>query len=148
MIDEVTAVVLLREDGAALLQHRDDKPGLRHAGCWGFPGGHRDPGERLDACARRELLEETEYRCRRLNRLETGDHADGPKTTYRLTVYWARYDGVQKVRCLEGQGLEFIRREDAHEYKVPPYVMAAWGRALARARGRAPQKTGERKNGN
>jgi hypothetical protein len=28
----VAAVVLLRQDGAALFQLRDDKPGLRHAG--------------------------------------------------------------------------------------------------------------------
>jgi hypothetical protein len=29
--DSVAAVLLLRADGAALLQHRDDRPGLRHA---------------------------------------------------------------------------------------------------------------------
>ena len=51
--ERVSAVILLRDDGAALMQHRDDKPGLRNAGMWVPPGGHRDPGEEAVACAGR-----------------------------------------------------------------------------------------------
>ena len=58
----VAGIVLLREpDGAALLQHRDDKPGLPHANLWVPPGGHCDGDESWDACAAREFLEETGY---------------------------------------------------------------------------------------
>jgi 8-oxo-dGTP pyrophosphatase MutT (NUDIX family) len=39
---QVCGVVLLREDGAALLQHRDDIPGIADPGLWVFPGGHRE----------------------------------------------------------------------------------------------------------
>jgi hypothetical protein len=35
----VCGVVLLRADGAALLQLRDDKPEIRDPGIWVFPGG-------------------------------------------------------------------------------------------------------------
>jgi 8-oxo-dGTP pyrophosphatase MutT (NUDIX family) len=68
---KVGGIVLLRGDGAALLQHRDDKPGLPHAGLWVFPGGHCEAGEPIEACARREFFEETGYRCEDVHELET-----------------------------------------------------------------------------
>ena len=37
----VCGVVLLREDGAALLQLRDDRPDIQDPGIWVFPGGRR-----------------------------------------------------------------------------------------------------------
>lgn len=131
-MSEVAAVFVLREDGAALLQHRDDRPGLRDAGKWVTPGGHRDDGETLEDGARRELREETAYHapvlhwlCSFLNVKD----ADGPP--YRLTIFWTRYDGVQPVQCLEGQGLEFVRREDAARYDIPPYLVQHWDSAIA-----------------
>jgi len=127
----VTGVVLLRDDGAALLQHRDDKPGLRHAGMWVMPGGHCDPGEALDACARREFLEETAYECNDLQRLFSFDDEENPDC--RCTVFWARYDGRQPVRCLEGQALKFVPREEAPSYLIPPYMLDLWDMAIAAA---------------
>src|SRR5439155_24976223 len=47
----VGGVVLLRDDNAALLQLRDNKPGLNAAGLWVFPGGHCEPDESLEAGA-------------------------------------------------------------------------------------------------
>src|SRR2546426_11810314 len=70
----VVGVVLLRPDGSALLQLRDNKPGLNAAGQWVFPGGHCDPGEPLEDGARREFLEETAYRCADLRLLTTFCH--------------------------------------------------------------------------
>jgi len=61
LIPNVCGVILLRRDGAALLRHRDDKPGLRHAGMWVPPGGHAVLGESKHDCARRELREETDH---------------------------------------------------------------------------------------
>jgi 8-oxo-dGTP diphosphatase len=46
-------VVLRDELGRVLLQHRGD------VDTWGLPGGCLEMGETLEACARRELLEET-----------------------------------------------------------------------------------------
>ena len=127
----VAAVVLLREDGAALLQHRDDNPGLRDAGMWVPPGGHCEPGESIEACARREFLEETEYQCDELNWLDSFHfNQEDEWPALHLTVFWARYDGVQPARCLEGQALEFVERQLAPSYPMPPYHIDVWDLAI------------------
>src|SRR5438552_1672978 len=129
---DVAAVFVLREDGAALLQHRDDKPGLRDAGKWVPPGGHIDAGEALEDCARRELREESAYSAKDLHWLTSIRNApSGQWAAYELNIFWTRYDGVQPVRCLEGQALEFIRREEANHYDIPPFLVQAWDDAIA-----------------
>ena len=134
--DLVSAVLLLRDDGAALLQHRDDKPGLRHAGMWTPPGGHSEPGEPPERCARREFLEETAYDCRELHWLIGLDynHEDGGPVQ-QLNFFWSPYDGLSPFTCLEGQALKFVRRQDAESFAVPEYLIAAWDLAIqARSR--------------
>ena len=122
----------MREDQAALLQLRDEKPGLRLAGHWVFPGGHREPGESLEDCARREFLEETDYKCGELQHLiEFLDDRELPPQ--QLTFFWTTFDGRQTTRCLEGQTLEFVPRESASLYKAPPYLVPLWDLALAAA---------------
>jgi 8-oxo-dGTP pyrophosphatase MutT (NUDIX family) len=127
----VAAIVLLREDGAALLQLRDDKPGLKHAGKWVPPGGHCEPGEAIEACARREFFEETRYRLGPLHPLLDFVDDDGVTTPSAVTVYWGVYDSSQTFECREGQALQFIRRVDADDHPIPPYLVDVWDRALA-----------------
>lgn len=129
--DEVAAIVLLRADGAALLQHRDEKPGLSHAGLWTPPGGHREPGESILACARREFEEETAYRLGELYMLTefVDDHVEG-HPPLKLTIFWAMYDDIQQVECREGQALEFVRREDASDYPMAEYLVDIWDHAI------------------
>jgi 8-oxo-dGTP pyrophosphatase MutT (NUDIX family) len=128
---QVAAIFLLRDDGALLTQHRDDKPGLPLAGRWVPPGGHCEAGEPLEVCARRELLEETGYDCGDLKLLgsvlddNVEDHA-----AYPLTVFWARYDGAQSIECFEGQAIEFIPRESATSYEIPQYLIEIWDLAI------------------
>lgn len=133
MTDNVAAILLLRADGAALLQHRDDKPALRHAGMWVPPGGHADPGEPMLDCARRELREETEYDAADLQFLTSFEDAVEGRPAYRLTVFWCRYDGVQSIVCHEGQGLAFIERSAATNYPMPAFVINTWDAALVAA---------------
>src|SRR6266511_2189574 len=110
----VAGVVLLRSDEAALLQLRDNKPGLNAAGQWGFPGGHCDAGETLEAGARRDF-----------------------QSMYELSLFWCAYDGRQPVRCFEGQAVEFIPREKAAGLSMPDYVWRVWDIALAALHARA-----------
>ena len=131
-MNQVAAVFVLREDGAALLQHRDDKPGLRDAGKWVPPGGHRDDGESLDACARRELQEETDYECDVLHWLRAFE--PGPWPHCRLHLFWTLYDGVQTVVCREGQALQFVKREAACYYPIPEPLLQVWDEAIHESR--------------
>ena len=128
----MAGIVLLREpDGAALLQHRDDKPGLPHANLWVPPGGHCDDDEPWLSCAAREFLEETGYRCAHLRLLAEIDVDNVPfSPPLRLRVFWDVYDGRQGVVCREGQALEFVTRGAAPGLAIPSYLVDLWDRAL------------------
>ncbi len=133
MIDRVGAVILLRRDGSALLQHRDNKPGLRHANMWVPPGGHAERDESMVECARRELCEETEYDASDLRHLMSYDDIAEGWPAYQLTIFWSEYDEIQPVVCHEGQMLAFIPRMMAAGYAIPHHLLNAWDAALAAA---------------
>lgn len=124
---------MLRHDGAALLQHRDDKPYLRHAGMWVPPGGHAESGESMCDCARRELREETEYDASDFRLLSSLDDTVEGWPAYQLTFFWCWYDETQPLACHEGQGLAFVERAAASKYSIPTYLVNAWDSALAAA---------------
>ena len=129
--DCVASVMLLRADGACLLQHRDVRSDIRHSGKWAPPGGHCQPGEPLHTCARRELLEETGYHCGRLHPLLTlVDDDERHWPAYTLTVFWTRYDENQILHCFEGQGVEFVGRAQAPKLQLPSYLLRIWDQAM------------------
>lgn len=135
MKSPVATVMLIREDGSLLLQHRDDKPGLSRANMWVPPGGHCECDEPTLECARREMLEETDYQCdSSLKFLKTIIDDAGNGHIYPLSIYWAFYDGKQKLTCHEGQGLEFIARKDAAHYDIPGNIIVAWDEVLSAAK--------------
>jgi 8-oxo-dGTP pyrophosphatase MutT (NUDIX family) len=128
----VGAVILLRDDGAALLQLRDVKPGLPRSGMWVVPGGHAEPGEAMADCARREFREETAYDCVELQFLySVVDVNDVTGDPYDLFLYWQTYDGRSPTICLEGQELRFFPRQRADGLDMPACLFAAWDAALA-----------------
>jgi len=127
----VCGVVLLRHDGAALLQLRDSKPDIQDPGIWVFPGGHVEPGESLEAGAHREFLEETCYDCGSLSEL-VQFRADqiGYQGSSTVAFFWGRYDQRQQFRCLEGQELRFVLRQEAVALPKRDYLLTVWDRAL------------------
>jgi len=127
----IVAIVLLRADGAALLQHRDDRPGLSAAGLWVFPGGHREKNETSLACALRELTEETAYHAETLFPLMSFmDDFPDPTSKGPMEIFYGWYDGFQPVRCLEGQDCRFVRRQEANGLRLPSYQYPIWDFAL------------------
>ena len=129
-LPSVSSVVLFESDGrTALLQHRDDKPGLILAGMWVFPGGHGEKGESPEECARREFFEETAYRLGELHVLGSFIDYSILNRPYRLNMFWSMYDGAQQVRCMEGQGMQFVARERAQN--VPGFLTFMWDAAIS-----------------
>jgi 8-oxo-dGTP pyrophosphatase MutT (NUDIX family) len=138
----VCGVVLLKGD-AALLQLRDDKPGLTDAGLWVFPGGHQEAGETPEEAARREFLEETGYACDRLHSLASMRGRDvGYERDFAMIFFWASYDGRQRLRCLEGQDLRFVDRGEVAGLASRPYLGTVWDLALAASRPANESTTG------
>lgn len=133
---QISGVVLLRQDGAALLQHRDDIPGIFDPGLWVFPGGHREGQETSEQAARREFLEETRYQCGELQSLGV---FSGPSLGYQrdlaLEFFWTRFEEGRSFECCEGQELRFVERSEAELLPVCPYLFRIWDRALLAAEG-------------
>ena len=128
-IRQVVGVVLLRDDGAALLQHRDDISTISDPGLWVFPGGHLEWNETPREGAAREMEEETCYRCHNLRPLIRLAIEEG-----QLLFFWEKYDGRQQVACREGQGLEFVDRQKVESLPKQPYVTDVFDLALAAQR--------------
>jgi 8-oxo-dGTP diphosphatase len=122
----VVGVVLLRDDGAALLQHRDDIETISDPGLWVFPGGHVEEGEAPEQGAVREFEEETCYHCARLRLLTRFLVPEG-----ELLFFWDTYNRRQPVECREGQALQFVPREDVGKLPRQNYLTRVWDLALA-----------------
>lgn len=125
-IRQVVGVVLLRDDGAALLQHRDDLATISDPGLWVFPGGHLESNETPRDGAAREMEEETAYRCHNLRPLVRLAIEEG-----ELLFFWESYDGRQYVACREGQAVEFVDRQKVESLPKQPYVIDVFDLALA-----------------
>ena len=113
-------VVLVNEAGQILMQLRDDIPTIADPGCWVNPGGVIDPGESPEDGARRELLEETDYRAGPLT-LAYERTLNRPEGYSEHQYYFiGRYDGVQPLTCNEGQELRFLDPATLPSLKTSP----------------------------
>ncbi len=56
---KLATLCYVRHEGRTLMLHRVKKAGDMHAGKWNGLGGKFEPGESPEACARREILEES-----------------------------------------------------------------------------------------
>jgi 8-oxo-dGTP diphosphatase len=135
----VCGVVLLRSDGAALLQLRDDKPGIQDPAIWVFPGGHLEPGETPIEGAVREFEEETCYRCAELVLVaDLSARQLGYPGDFRMVFFRASFDGRQRIECREGQALRFVGRAEIEALPRRDYLTRIWDLALA-ARAEQPE---------
>ena len=98
-------VILIKGD-KALMQLRDNKPGLSSAGLWSVPGGNLNKEESPKEAAIREFKEETGYNLKNpiFFKKLTYEFIEGNP---EVTFFYEKYDGQQKISCFEGQKMEF-----------------------------------------
>jgi len=63
---KLATLCYLRQNGKTLMVHRIKKPDDIHQGKWNGLGGKFEPGETPEECARREILEESGLRVKKL----------------------------------------------------------------------------------
>lgn len=117
----VAGAVLLRSDGAVLLQHRDDIPGISNPGKWSLFGGGLEVGETPQAGMLRELHEEIGAQPRSYRPLVI---IEGARTVFHL--YLARLEmPLDELVLGEGQGMAYVDPEVAlSEYDLAPVARA------------------------
>jgi 8-oxo-dGTP diphosphatase len=110
----VTAAVIER-DGRFFVTRRPR--GVHLEGVWEFPGGKCEPGESLEACLRREIVEELD------SEIEVGAEIYGvtheyPERIVELHFFQCRLIG--EPRAVDGQEMRWVLREELAALEFPP----------------------------
>lgn len=86
-------------------------------GMWEFPGGKLEPGETVEECIKRELMEELGVEVEVGDRLITIEH-DYSHLRVTLTVHHCRYLGgvPQPIECEE---IRWVTLDEIEQYSFP-----------------------------
>lgn len=118
----VTAVsVAMRRHDRMLLVRRGRAPSL---GFYAFPGGRVEPGETLEAAARRELLEETGLRAADLTPL-LSIRIEGDDRDYDLHVFSTRDAGGEPTPGDDADEAGFFTLAEMEGMELAQSVLAA-----------------------
>lgn len=94
-IPRIGVGVCVMQEGRVLLGKRK---GAHGAGEWSFPGGHLEFGESIEACAERELAEETGLRALSLEvKAWTNDLIEETKHYITFFVFVSRFEGEPQL---------------------------------------------------
>ena len=112
-------VMAFDRDHRALMQLRDDIPGIAAPGQWSLFGGAVEPGETLDQAARREFAEETGIdiatdRLAPLARFASQAKPGGVVHVYRLQ----RPIAPSELTLGEGAGFAFLTRPQVERFDL------------------------------
>lgn len=110
----VTAAVIER-DGAYLVTRR--QRGVHLEGYWEFPGGKCEPGESLDECLRRELVEELGADAEIGAELLAVTHAYPDR---RVELHFIACTLIGTPSPLLGQEMRWVARADLRSLQFPP----------------------------
>ncbi|MGA2440786.1 MAG: 8-oxo-dGTP diphosphatase MutT [Tepidisphaeraceae bacterium] len=110
------AIGVVKRDGRVLICQRktDDTLG----DFWEFPGGKCEPGESLEMCLARELMEEVGIEARVVRKLTPVEH-DYPHVSVRLHPFLCEHvEG--EATAIECQRTKWVEAEELSGYKFPP----------------------------
>jgi 8-oxo-dGTP pyrophosphatase MutT (NUDIX family) len=124
------AALLVTADGRYLMQLRDNRPDIIIPDHWGLFGGTVDSGESAEAAIRRELLEELEFRARRVEPFTEMRIAlpFAPPRTDRMSFFVVPVEERDLAAMVqhEGAGRRLFSAEAlAAEPRVAPWDLAA-----------------------
>ena len=111
------AIAVVTRGGHILVCQRHDTDSF--GGYWEFPGGKREPGETLEQCLARELMEELAIRVRPVAALTMIEHAY-PTARVRLFPFVCELDEAVEPRAIECQAMEWIDPPRVKAFKFPP----------------------------
>jgi 8-oxo-dGTP diphosphatase len=130
-------IVVLR--GEEVLLVRRGKPPAK--GAWSLPGGRQELGETAEACARRELLEETGITVGPLALIAHVDsiHRDSTgriEFHYTILDFGGRYESGETIPGDDVTELAWVRREEFDAYKLWPKAREVIAQTVARLAGK------------
>ena len=125
-------IVVLR--GADVLLVRRGKAPAK--GAWSLPGGRQELGETAEACARRELLEETGITVGPLTLIAHVDsiHRDSTgriEFHYTILDFGGRYESGEAIAGDDVTELAWVREEDFDAYRLWPVAREVIARAFS-----------------
>jgi 8-oxo-dGTP diphosphatase len=110
------AIAILYRENCFLMQLRDENPEIAYPGCWGFFGGHLEPGESPAIAIQRELLEEIGYTPPALTLFQT--YTEDLRVDSQLIRYVFQAPllvGVDKLQLNEGCDLGLVTIEEIQQ---------------------------------
>lgn len=118
---KVNVDLILIKGKSILLQLRDANPRIPWPGYWNIPGGSIEVGETAESAIKRELIEETGYVLRNPIHFKKYFHTDSWGKSLTRYVFYEYYDGVQPIKCFEGEKIEFISPSKFKKLKIIPH---------------------------
>jgi len=113
---DVAAAIIEDDAGFILIARR--KAGKSQAGLWEFPGGKIEPGESIESCIRRELMEELQIEVAIESYFGTHEH-HYETANIRLIAYKVTYLRGE-IRLIDHDAYRWVRREELAEIAFAP----------------------------
>ncbi|NJK73407.1 MAG: 8-oxo-dGTP diphosphatase MutT [Richelia sp. CSU_2_1] len=116
VVHKVIGVAVIKNDREQFLIDKRSPQGL-HGGFWEFPGGKIEPGETIEACIAREIMEELGIV------IEVGDllieiEHDYSKFTVTLKVHNCRHISGEP-RPIECDEIRWVTLDEMNEFTFP-----------------------------
>jgi 8-oxo-dGTP diphosphatase len=113
---KLVAAAIIISKGKVLLARR--KQGDSHEGFWEFPGGAVEPGETLEECLSRELMEELGVAATVAEVIARNEHRSS-RGSLDLVALRAHV-GSDKFRLTAHDAIEWVTPCDLERYKLAP----------------------------